>query len=280
MRRTESWIITAMLASMAGITGAKAQQKDADSLVALRDFARLGQMYHHPSVRLLIHMEQTSNLPTGRADSLQTDMDLYYGKPDFYMNAEGLEEVSNDSVVVMVNKSAKHMVVSRHDHQVSSSIEKTISMFMPDSSTRELAKRYSSAIENAGSGKKQLTLTSRAFVYGTRMPRETVRVIYRPSSYELIEFKQIKTSLVPVDATVFDSLQKVQAYPGKLVSGSTDKGKLFFLAKELTITCRFDKIDYELKHPPVTEGDRVEKMADGNYKPAKGFEEYVLTNQF
>lgn len=280
MRRIESWMIMGMLVSMVGITAAKAQRKDPDSLVALREFAQLGQMYHHPSVRLMIHMERTSNLPTATADSLQTDVDMYYGKPDFYMQAEGLEEISNDSVMVMVNKPAKRMIVSRHNHQVSSSIERTISMFMPDSSTQELAKRYSSAIENAGGGKKQLTLTSREFVYGTGIPRETVRVIYRHPSYELVEFKQIKTSLVPVDAAVFDSLQKEQAYHGKIVSSSINKGKLFFLAKELTITCRFDKIDYELKHPPVAERDRVEKTADGSYKPAKGFEEYVLTNQF
>ncbi|MBN9383770.1 MAG: hypothetical protein J0H74_23640 [Chitinophagaceae bacterium] len=280
MRRTESWIMIGMLTSIVGITAVKAQQKDPDSLLALKEFAHLGQMYHHPSVRLMIHMEQTSNLPTRTTDSLQTDMDLYYGKPDFYMNAEGLEEISNDSVLVMVNRPAKRMIVSRHDHQVSSSIERTISMFVPDSSIQALAKRYNSTIENASGGKKQLTLTSRELVYGTDIPRETVRAIYSPSSYDLVEFKQIKTSLVPVDAAVFDSLQKEQAYRGKLVSSSTNKGKLFFLTKQLTIACRFDKIDYELKRPPVTEADRIERMADGNYKPAKGFEEYILTDQF
>lgn len=269
----------AMLVSTVGNTSAGAQGKTPDSLVALREFAQLGQMYHHPSVRLVIHMEQISNLPTATADSLETDMDLYYGAPDFYMQAEGLEEISNDSVVVMVNKPAKRMMVYPHNHQVGSSIEKTISMFMPDSSIQALSRRYSSELENAGEGKRQLTLTSRELVYGTDIPRETVRVIYHPSSHELAEFKQIKTSLVPVDSSVFGGLQKEQAYNGKLVTSSTNKGKLFFVAKELTITCRFDKIDYGLKHSPVTEGDRVEKMADGKYRPAKGFEDYVLTNQ-
>ena len=268
-----------MLISIVGITAARAQGKVPDSLAALREFAKLGQMYHHPSVRLMIHMEQRSNLPSEMANNIQTDMDLYYGKPDFYMQAEGLEQISNDSVVVMVNKPAKRMMVSRHDRQVSSSIERTISMFMPDSSIQALSNRYSSQIGDAGGGKKQLTLTSRELVYGTGIPRETVRIIYHPSSYVLEEFKQIKTSLVPVDSAVFEQLQKEQAFHGKMITSSTGKGKLFFTSKELTITCRFDKVEYELRRPPVTEGDRVEKMADGSYRPAKGFEDYVLTNQ-
>ena len=125
----------------------------------------------------------------------------------------------------------------------------------------------------------RLTLTSRELVHGTDRPREVVQVIYQSSSYELVEFRQIRTSLVPVDSAVFNQLEKEQAYNGKLVTSATGKGRLFFTTKELTTTCRFDKIDYALMHAPVTEGDRVEKMADGTYRPAKGFEDYVLTSQ-
>lgn len=280
MKRTANWMIIGAMASVVAANAAKAQQNTPDSLFAYREFARLGHMYRHPSVRLNVHLARTANPVTGSADTLQADMDLYYGKSDFYMSAEGLEEIRNDSVVVIVNNPTRRIMVYPNNHQAAPGIEKAISMFTPDSSLKALSNRYSSMLEGAGNGKKQITLTSRELVYGTAMPKEIVRIVYRESGYELVTFRQTKTSLVPLDAGVYRHLEHEPAYRGKLVSSTTAKGKLFFLAKEQTITCSFDKIDYEWKHPPVTERDRVEKTADGNYRPVKGFEDYILSNPF
>lgn len=260
--------------------GAHAQQKSKDTLLALHEFAKLGELYKHPPVRLSIHLQNTAVPVTAASDTMQADMDLYYGKGDFYMQSEGLEEIVNDSMVIMINSQTKQIVLYPNNQQVMKKIEKTVSMFIPDSTIEALSNQYGSMITDEGENKKRIELKSRELVYGTTLLKESVTVFYHSSSHEPIEFNRTKVRLVPLDSTVYSSLQKDEQYKGQLVSASAVNGNLFFLAKALTTKCIFKKIDYAVKNAPVGEGDRIVKSGNGDYIPAKGFEEYVLSKQF
>jgi hypothetical protein len=279
MNKGIKWIFGMVL--LMGHTGdVLSQLKSRDSLSALHEFAKLGQLYKHPPVRLNIHLQNSASPVTTASDTMQADMDLYYGSGEFYMQAEGLEEIVNDSMVIAVNSQTKQIVMYTNSQQVVKSIDQSVSLFMPDSSLEILSKKYRSAIAEAGPGKKKIALKSRETLYGTLIPKESAEVIYRASSYEPDEFIQTKVRLVPVDSVVYHELEKDSAYLGKLVSTPSAGGNLFFLVKEVNTSCSFRKIDHQVQGPPVGERDRVVKTPNGAYTPAKGFEEYVLSKSF
>jgi hypothetical protein len=259
---------------------AGAQLKQRDSLYAIREFARLGEIYTRLPLRMSIHIRSGANPVTTAADTIQADVELYYGKKDFYMETEGMEEIMNDSLVVMVNNQAKKIMLYPNNGQLMKNIEKTISLFRPDSSVEALGKLFTSRVEIAGHNSNRVSLKSRQIVYGTAFPKESVSVIYRPSSYEPVEFIQTRVRLLPVDSLVYHEMEKDPAYKGKFVSVTNSRGNFYFLVKELTLSYQFKKINYNTGTPPVTAYERISKDANGSYLPAKGFEEYMLSTEF
>jgi hypothetical protein len=257
-----------------------AQHKTNDSLFALREFVQLRQIYIHLPVELNIHVQNSANPITNAGDSLRADMDVYYDHHNFYMKSEGLEEIVNDSLIVMVNNPAKNVLLYPNNQEIIVNMEKSAMPIMPDSSIEALAKKYASSVSTLSQDQKRIELKSREIVYGTALPRESIIIIYRGSSFQPIEFRRTKTLLLPMDSATYNSLMKDPAYDGKLVSTSVSQGNLFFLVKELTTSYRFDKINYGVQSPPVTENNRVIKGPNGDYIVAKGFEEYVLSKEF
>jgi hypothetical protein len=128
---------------------------------------------------------------------------------------------------------------------------------------------------------KRITLQSREKIFGTDLVKETISITYLTGTYEPLTFEQSKRSLLPVDSTVYQTrLAGNTAYEGRLVSAKADAGNLFFVVREKKTFCGFSKINYDLRTPPVREQDRVLREADGNYQPAKGFEDYSVSKEF
>ncbi|HVM86672.1 MAG TPA: hypothetical protein VMT76_00695 [Puia sp.] len=257
-----------------------AQLQAGDSLQAIREFVQLRQMYNHLPVELQIHVQNSSVPFSNAADTLKTDMDVYYDDRSFYLKAEGLEEIVNDSLMIMVNNPAKTVLLYHNNQDIISNMEKSVMAIMPDSSIDALAKKYASSISPDGKDKNRIELKSRMKVYGTAFPKESVVVSYRVSIHQPIEFSRTKTLLAPVDSISYHGLMKDPAFDGKLVSASTSAGNVFFIVKEVTTSFRFDKIDHDVKLPPVTGNERVTRQANGEYVMAKGFEDYTLTKEF
>jgi len=250
-----------------------------DDMKALRSFAQLGQLYKRMPVQLNIHIQNTASLVVKPSDTMQADMQLYYSAMHFYMQAEGLEEIVNDSMIIMVNSQTKQIILYPNNQQVIKSIEKSVAMFMPDSSVERMAANYHATAQDMGHKKIKIELKNKANVYGTDMPRDIIRLIYQQDTYEPVEFVQKRTSLLPVDSAIFKGMKNDPAYNGKLVTSPAAKGELYFLVKELTTTFSFNKITHGITQPPAREQDRIIKGVDGNYQPAKGYEEYQLKKQ-
>jgi hypothetical protein len=269
------------VAGMLLFTGSTyAQQKLNDSLLPLREFIQLRDIYKHLPVELNIHIQNSANPVTTASDSLQADMDVYYGHHNFYMKTEGLEEIVNDSLIVMVNNAGKNVLLYPNNQQLIANMERSLIAIMPDSSIEAMAKKYSSSVLQSAHDQKRIELKSREKAYGTKLPRESIIIIYRVSSDQPLEFRRTKTLLLPIDSPTYHKLIKDPRYDENLVSTSTSKGKLFFLVKELTTSYHFNKINYNVQLPPVKEDDRVIKKSNGDYEVAKGFEEYVLSKEF
>jgi hypothetical protein len=254
-----------------------AQQKSADSLSAIREFSKLSQLYQRLPVQLDIHIYNTAVPVTTAEDTLRADMTVYFGTQDFYMQTEGLEQIANDSLIVMVNIPAKQIVVNANTQPLAKNIATAVTMFMPDSTAEAVNKKYYSTVTQTGKSSRLISLKTKELVYGTVFPKETISVSYHSVSYETAEYTRTKVRLLPVDSVVYASFIKNNQHSGRLVSSTSDRGTLYFLAKEVTTTYQFKKIRHDVPAPPAGEQDRVVKKADGSFMPAKGFEQYELS---
>lgn len=269
--------------SIAGIllftSGIYAQHNSKDSLLPLRELVQLRQMYKNLPVELQIHIQNSASPITTADDSLQADMDAYYDDHNFYMKTEGLEQIVNDSMIVLVNNPGRTILLYPNNRQLIMIMEQSAMAIVPDSSIERLAKKYVSFTEISGQDEKRIELRSRNMVYGTQLPSESLIVTYNVLSHQPLEFKRARTLLVPIDSDTYKRWKNDSMHDGKIISISRPQGDLFFLVKELTTVYRFDKITFDVR-PPVKENDRIIKGTDGNYVVAKGFEQYVLSKEY
>ncbi|PWU02590.1 MAG: hypothetical protein C5B52_05045 [Bacteroidetes bacterium] len=269
-----------MVGTVFNLANVYAQSKDTDSGFAFQEFSKLGQLYRRLPVQLDISIRNQGTPLNTAEDTMHTSMQLYYDKHGFFMSAEGMEEILNDSLMVLVNHPAKQIVIYPNRQQLSQQMEKTIALFSVDSSKITMEKRYISQWRDLENDVRRILLRSREKISGTDFSKETISIDYSASSYQYLSFSQTKEQLLPVDAAVYASKGTDPTYAGRLLARSTQEGNLYFLVKELTTTYKFEKIVYDIKKAPVLQQDRIVKNADGNYEATKGFEEYNVSQEF
>lgn len=265
-------------ALMPAITAA--QEGSTDGLQAFREVAKIREIFNHLPVQLNINIHTKAEPIINSNDSTESKINLYYDKSSFYLQAEGLEEIANDSFIIMVNKHAKQILLYLNNQQIMQKMQSGFSTILPDSSLQYLAKTYTSTVENLDGSRKKIILKSKENIYGTNLSKEIFTLVFRPSTYEDAEFNQTKFSLIPVDSAVYASFNLDKQYEGRLVKRSSKKGEVYFLAKKQETTYKFTNISYAVQSPPVKPGDRVQKSENGSFIPAKGYEEYILSKEF
>jgi hypothetical protein len=247
-----------------------------DDLSVYREFVRLGGWYLTVPLQMNVHFVQRTNPEIKIGDSVETDMTLYYGKKDFYMQVEGMEQIGNDTIIVAVNNEAKMIRLYPNSGQLLKNLEKMVVMPFTDSSLNNLVEQYSASVQDEGNNLRRITLISRSKIAKTDLFKETLSITYQAGTYQPITYDQSRLSLLPVDSTVYSQLTGVSKYEGRLVDAKTDGGNLFFIVKEKITQCRFTKITHDQPTPPAREHDRVLRMANGEYQPAKGYEDYLV----
>jgi hypothetical protein len=247
-------------------------------LTVYREFARVGQGYVHTPLQMKIHFVYKVTPVTTNQDGAETDMILHYDDHNFYMQAEDMEQIVNDSLIVMVNHEAKMIRIYNNNVPLLQKLQSSVTMFIPDSSLEKLSQRYSAMIGKEGTNKR-VTLQSRDRVSGADAPKEVISVSYDGISYQPITYQQIKRSFIPVDSTKYTQLKSDSVYAKRLISTKTNAGNLFFVVKEKITECRFMHIGHEQKSPPAREHDRIIRTANGEYEPAKGYEGYTVSRE-
>lgn len=259
-----------------GAITATAQQ---DNLTVYREFARLGQRYLTAPLQMKVHFTYKVSPATSVQDSAETDMELHYNNHDFYMLAEGMEQIANDSLIVMVNHEAKMIRVYSNEGLMLRKLQSAMAMFVPDSSLQKLAQMYSANIQDESPGIKRVTLQSRDKISGTDLIKESISVTYDAATYQPLIYHQAKFNLIPVDSTMYNQVKNDSTYTRRLLSTKTNAGNLFFVVKEKATRCRFINISHQQQAPPAREQDRVLRLPNGEYKPANGFDEYMVRRE-
>ncbi|OQP44476.1 hypothetical protein A4H97_08860 [Niastella yeongjuensis] len=276
MRRITMPVVAVLLLVTATAT-AQRNKRNRDNTAVFQEFARLGKWNTQWPVEINLHITHYVTPTVLASDSADTDMTLYYDPHAFYMQAEGMEQLANDSVLVLVNKAAQIIKVFPNKGLQFYSQGNNLASFMPDTSMEKLAQRFLATMEEEGHSGKRIILQSRDRISGTELEREMIDVHYNADNYQPLQYKQVKRSMVPVDSATYVALGRDAAWKGRLVTTNVKAGQLFFVVKEQVTACHFTSINHAQKMAPVQVQDRVVKTAGDEYQPAKGYETYNVS---
>jgi hypothetical protein len=272
-------IMTALLL-LTATANAQRRKGRTDTLTVYREFAALGQWYLQQPVQMKIHMGYRSTPAKTAQDSVETDLQVYYGKNDFYLQAEGMEQIANDSLIVMVNNETKMINLYPNNGESFKKFQEAMALLAPDSSLQKLAQQYVAGINEEKQGGNKITLQSRNRVSGTDLVKEVVSITFDAATHQPLAYYHMNRSLVPVDSVTYNRLAENSAYAGRLISTKVNEYNVFLVVKELITDCRFTNIGHGQQAPPAREHNRVLRGENGEYLAAKGFEHYLVTTEW
>ena len=247
-----------------------------DSIAAARGFMQVCHSYKRLPLQLAVSISSSANLVTSPQDTLSVDAAFYLDEHGSYTHMGELEQLANDSLLLLVNHRAHQMLLYSNHSSLAGQLQSYMGFNLADSSVAGFAERYTI---NAGPPKgnhHSYTVTSRALLAGTSLPRETMQVLYDPGSKEPVEFEQRRRSLVAIDSSEYIDFQDMPRWKGKLVK----MGNGWWVIKEVSTVFRYAAITHKKNLLlPVRITDRVLATAPGVYVPVKQYGKFVL-NQF
>lgn len=277
-------IVQVVLVIMAVSNMATAQKKNkrlnTDSARVFREFVKMNQFYKKLPLYIEMRLTNTTSVTRNHVDSASSDVTFYYGVRDFYMKGEGMEEILNDSMAVLINHQAKQIRIVPNNQGVLKSLEKGIAVVELDSSINQLMNKYSAIKYEGSSDSTSIILKGRERIYGTDMPKEEIKVVYNKNDYQPIFYWKKSVSLLPVDSAVYEQYRLNMDYEGRLIRVPFGGRKLYFAMKEQVTEYVVKSVRKEIQVCPVMVGDRITKDTNGDYLPVKGYEDYLLSKDY
>lgn len=272
-------MIAAFLLVTVTATAQRKHKRNKDNADVYQELAQVSKWNKQWPVQINLHFLHRSTPAMTERDSVGTDMNLYYDQHEFYMQAEGMEQIANDSDLVMVNNAARMIKVFPNNGLLFSNRANNVASFLPDTSFEKLSQRFLATMQEDGRPNRQIVLQSRDRISGTDLEKEVINVSYNAGNYQPLHYKSIRRTVAPVDSVTYSKLAEDPVWKGRLINSKSNAGQFFFVVKEQVTECRFVNINYEQKTSPVHVHDRVVKSVSGEYQPAKGFDLYNVSQE-
>ncbi len=256
-----------------------AQSVNEDSLQSFGELVKIKSFYNRQPFDLTVHIERTSFPGNEGKDSLQSDLRLYSDPHQFYIQSEDLVEVGNDSVLVMLNKGSKQILLYSNRQKITGANIRSSLAILPDSSWSQIAQKYKARLSVVDAGINRIEIESRQLIPEKGMSKESMQVDFHTSTHEPVSMEQIRYSLVPIDSAGFNQLQASPIYKDKIVDAVGKSGRMYFVIKEERTTFYFTKINFEIKGPPIKLNDILVKQPNGEYVVTSKYEGYSLSNE-
>jgi hypothetical protein len=263
--------------SAAGFLPATGQS---DTLAAMRRFIKICNGYKTLPVQLKVEITKSTNLVLSTADTATVRASFYLDEHGSYIAMEGVEQLANDSLVLLVNTTTKRMMVAPNHQSVATRLRQMMSMGGQDSNLLQLAGKFQ-ALETVSTDTATINLTSRSPLLHSDLPREQIRAKYNKRTGTLTEVTAIKRSLLPVSDSVFNEAATQPEWSGKTVVVKSGRDTSYFLIKEEQTVFRYVKLDHSIAtRLPAEIGDRVVCVGPGMYRPGKSYADFVLSKQY
>jgi hypothetical protein len=271
--------IGTLLCWLFSILPARAQQPD--TLGNLKTFLQVCNAYKQLPLQMTLGIHNTTNLVTGAEDTIQASVTFYLQQQGTYIRFGELEQVANDSLLLLVSDNLKQMMLYNHQQSVAGQLQQYLGFQWQDASLQQIAARFKATVVPLQNDTACIELASRQPLPHTTLPRETVRVVYDPVSGTPFRVEQLKRTLVPLNEDVYNNFAADAAWQGQLLKLTDKKEALFFAIRQQASLYTYENISHEPgKKLPVTISDRIAAAGTGAYTPAKAYADYLLTQNF
>lgn len=241
-----------------------------DTLLAMRDFISISNGYKQMPLYLELEMKNQTNFLIAGEDTSGTTGVFYLGYENAYVRFGEFEQMVNDSVALLISDKLKQMILYTNAAVIVKRMKNMMNVGVQDSSIQRLAAKYTASGRHLSKGSSAITLRSRAVIYGTNQPKETIELQYHADKKIPQRVTSTGRSLLRLDSLQYDQLKNKQVYAEKLISQEGN----YFLVKEQSVIYTYKKIEhYAGVKIPALISDRVMRNESGDYLPVKQFED-------
>lgn len=249
-----------------------------DSVQEMRLFLEVCNAYKQLPLQLDLDMRRTSNLINSEEDTLQSHISVYMQNEGSYIAFGELEQVADDSLLLMVSNKSKRMALYRHPLSMVRQLKRYLGIQLRDSTVTQLTGRYAIKGNDLDNDTSTMVLNSRAVLYQSSVPKESIAVRYVAANRELLQVAQTIRDLVPVSKTVYEEYLQKPGFEGKVLSIADSS---YFLVRERVSWFDYKKIGHRGdQRLPVRIGDRIEGDLTGQYSPVREYQDFELTRNF
>lgn len=278
-----SMFVKVLLAMMLMIScvGVQAQKKRArnssntDTLATLREFVRVSNVYKQLPLYLEMEIINTTNFVTGQEDTTRSGV-LFYMKPGTtYIRFGETEQLVNDSMALLVSSQLQRMILYSNAQPILQRMKAITGIIQQDSSIQGMANSFTAQLSMPEQQSAVITLTGKALLYGTSLPKESVELQYDKATKDPLKVTTLKRTLLPLNDDDYKTLSEKPDMVSKLV---TIDDKRHFLVKEQLVSFIYKKIGHDAAMAiPATIADRIVKNDEGQFIPVKSYEGYAVT---
>lgn len=249
-----------------------AHAQKVDSLQSMRQFVTVCNSYKQLPLQASITIKNKSNFITDKEDTITSHASFYLQKEGCFIQLDGMEQLVNDSLMLLVNRDIKRMMLYPNNGNTNSLMQQMTGMFLQDSSLQKIAEKYKAYPVQRRNNSSVIEMTSRKTLYKTTVAKETISLTYSAENYP-VEIKQTKRMLMPIDSATYANLVKEPSIKEKLL---VIEGE-YVLIKENITMFTYNTIEHKEMNLPANIADRIVKNKSNEFVPIKKFNEFILT---
>lgn len=253
---------------------AQRKKQATDTLAPFREFSAVCNLYKQMPLYLSLEYNKTTTFPVQEEDTSFVSAEFYLTPSGTYIRFGNLEQVVNDSLMLMISSDQQAMLLFANDVRVQDQFKNYMGFQMGDSAAFKMASQYRASFLPVNGDTGIIEIRHRLPLPGTEIIKEIITVKYHTTTKHPFQITHIRKSIIPVNKEQWNALENKSELQKQLLEINNN----YFLLNERRTEYTYKKIsnasDIRL---PVTISDRIVKNANGEFLPAKGFEHYSVT---
>jgi hypothetical protein len=246
-----------------------------DTLKLLREFVQVSNQYQQLPLYLELNLSNSTNFITSEADTSIVKAVFYITKNVSYTRFGEAEQLTNDSMALLVNDKMQRMIVYSNAKPIMGALRSITGGQVQDSSLLQLSKKFTAQYVTTQQNAQVIRLESRDMLYSTAFPKESIELQYDPATKEPLRVITIKRTLFPVTEDAYKELQTRENMAGKLLTIDANR---FYVVKEQQGGFEYKRIAHDANMQfPAMIADRITRNEEGEFAPLKPYEHYAIT---
>lgn len=248
-------------------------QSSLDSSALYKRLIYVSNNYRRAPLYLNVRYRSLSNLLSEANDSVSVNSVFYYNGLQSYAQFSDMEEVSNDSLMILVDGSTQRIKIFHQSEQVSQWAIHTMGLPLQDSSVNGLAISYSISEVKGAASLRKMIMNSRGVVPGTMLAPVTIIFEYNADVNEPTKVLMTQRSLIHIPVEQVSSISQQYQNTGSIIKIAAES----YFVKEQQYSFEYLTIAHDLSRPfPAIVSDRINIDPVTGYVPAAAYQGYVI----